>query len=224
MSERLDYEFTPTPRAALRAVEDGGLDHADYVIVAALSDRRMRGRSRVRFTLAELRTAIAWTSTDNALSKRLRRLRDEGWIAYEQPRRKPYRYDARLCSDRSEVGPSSAAAKQAESEAPELGPAPSTEPSSPSTESTAIAAAERDSATGGSAPGPSSPDVQTKTSLGPEERLVQASRETSRAREADESVRDLVRETDAAIARSRALRLDLDLPPIRGAYSGEPHS
>jgi hypothetical protein len=135
-SPAVGYEFTPTPRAAIRAVSEGRLDASDYVILAAIYDRDVPRDLHVRFTLDQLADWVAWSYSADALSKRLRRLRDDGWFSYEQPRRKPYRYQVTLIPEPapSERGPrSDPASHGAESPTGEAA-RPNTTPSGPSSE------------------------------------------------------------------------------------------
>jgi hypothetical protein len=133
----LDYEFTPIPRAAIHAVRDGQLDGWAYLILAALYDRDVPHNKRVRFTLDQLADWIAWPHTHDALSKRLRRLRHDMWLSYEQPRMKPYRYHVTLITEPqlSEHGPRSRPASHAACSAPEEVVHPSTRVSGPSSAS-----------------------------------------------------------------------------------------
>ena len=115
---RISSEFTPVPRPALRrGIESGELDPWDDRSLAALHDRGFpRGRPCVPFTLDQLRPWINWTKTDDALSKRLRRLRDKGWLTYETPRKRPTSTRRSWPRSRPRLGPRSQAADGAESD------------------------------------------------------------------------------------------------------------
>jgi hypothetical protein len=179
--KRLGYEFTPTPRAAIRAVEQGVIDHLDYVIISALYDRWFPGTASVRFTLNQLRVWSSWTLTDDALSKRLRRLRERGWVAYQQPQKWPYRYEAKLISAPSERGPSRSAADKAASGGERRRIDPSRGRSHPSDGTDGIVVSEPAGKTLSQTVGPSVSDVQSNPSS-LEEALVQTSPWTTRAR------------------------------------------
>jgi hypothetical protein len=132
----LGYEFTPIPRAAIRALADGRLDVWDTAILAAVYDRDVPRNLNVRFTLDQLGEWIAWPNTIDALSKRLRRLRDDGWLSYEQPRARPYRYGVTLTPEppTSERHPRSNPANELAAPAPGDARGPSTTPSGPSSD------------------------------------------------------------------------------------------
>jgi hypothetical protein len=181
----LGYEFTPQTRAATRALADGSLDAYDYAILGALYDRDVPRNLRVRFTLDQLREWTSWAHTDDALSKRLRRLRHAGWLAYDQPRlvvyrpapnakpKRIYRYALTLVPEPafseqttslSALGPSSQADSQAESEATPDAGGPSSEGSGPSSFDAGIVAAERSGEQSTNDAGPSSPEGPEKPS------------------------------------------------------------
>ena len=153
-SPPLGYEFTPTPRAAIRAVSDGRLDASDYVILAAIYDRDVPRDLHVRFTLDQLADWVAWSYSVDALSKRLRRLRDNGWFSYEQPRRKPYRYQVTLTPEpaTSERDPRSDRASHAASSATGDAGRPSTTLRDPSGETSEFDAATTSETKGRGAP------------------------------------------------------------------------
>jgi hypothetical protein len=74
-----------------RALELRGLDFLSYGVLSFLIDKiELPGRSgEVLYTLEELGRALSWPLESEALRRRLRGLRDAGWIEFEDPRRAP---------------------------------------------------------------------------------------------------------------------------------------
>jgi hypothetical protein len=107
---RLNYHFAPVPRRAVVALRDGQLLYDEFVVLAWLYDRAPRTTFVVRVTLRQISDGIGWTRSDDWLSKRLRRLRDRGWIGFDsQPGRNRHVYEIALVDARvlaSEPAPS----------------------------------------------------------------------------------------------------------------------
>jgi hypothetical protein len=218
----LGYEFTPTPRAAIRAVEEGLLDHLDYVILSALYERWFRGQAFVRFTLEQLRVWTCWAYTPDALSKRLRDLREKGWVSYQQPRKRPHRYEAKLNPEPSERGPSQNAPSRAEAAGRRSRTDPSRELSHPSDGTDGIAVSEPASKTLSHKIGPSASDAHSNPSS-LEEAIVQTSPRTSRAREQGEGPTGDPIADEIPMQRSEHAPWARELPPgeqqiVRDSY------
>jgi hypothetical protein len=79
----LGFEFAPVPRTAVRALGRGEIDPTHFAIIAFLWDRADRRTRRATATLAQIREAIGWEKSEDALWKRLRRLELDGWFSSE---------------------------------------------------------------------------------------------------------------------------------------------
>jgi hypothetical protein len=80
---RLDFPFVPLPHAAEAAFARSAIDETDLAILVVLwrgADWRTR---KVTRTLAQIAARIRWGPTDDALSKRLHKLRRAGWFELE---------------------------------------------------------------------------------------------------------------------------------------------
>lgn len=79
---QLGYGFVPVPHWLMGELRSGSLSYPDFVILAYLYFQARhdalstRAGSTPSMTLAQLAEGIAWTQSHDALSKRLRRLRD----------------------------------------------------------------------------------------------------------------------------------------------------
>lgn len=76
----LGYLFAPIPLRLFQALRNGRLSGDDYQLVSLLFERADRKklaarRETPRLTLGHLAEGIGWRGRDEALSKRLRRLR-----------------------------------------------------------------------------------------------------------------------------------------------------
>lgn len=98
-SHTLGYNFTPVPERAMQALRSGSLAPTDFVLVAFLYERAnthllARRAPTPSLTLSQIGEGIHWTKSDDALSKRLRRLRDapERWFSYSVSRRNRYEF------------------------------------------------------------------------------------------------------------------------------------
>ena len=96
---RLEYPFDPLAKRAMAALGDGLLSHTDYVILAFIYGRadwaKLGARHTTpRLTLTAIAEGINWGKTHDALSKRLRGLRDkpERWFDYRVEGRRTYRF------------------------------------------------------------------------------------------------------------------------------------
>jgi hypothetical protein len=85
----LGYSFTPLPERVVQALARGLLSHVELAILAVLYERADFGRLRLRLPtptmrLRHLAAAVGWTHTEDALARRLIRLRDreERWLTW----------------------------------------------------------------------------------------------------------------------------------------------
>lgn len=135
---RLGFSFTPTPERAIRAVAHGRIDLWDYLLIAFFYERAnttklIRREETPTLTLRQIRDGVGWRYTDDALSKRIRRLqvRRERWFSYRIEGRD--QYVLTLHPDqpqRSEFGPrsqSSLGPSSGETEAEDRSGAPASE-------------------------------------------------------------------------------------------------
>lgn len=95
----LGYSFTPIPERATMALRSGDLSPNDYALLAVLYERANVGRLVRReqtptLSLAQLAEAIGHSGTQDALSKRLRRLADkpEQWLSWTLEGRHRYAF------------------------------------------------------------------------------------------------------------------------------------
>lgn len=119
---RLNYHFAPVPRRAVIALRTAELRYDEFVILAWLYDRAPRATFVVRVTLPQVSEGVGWGWSQNWLSKRLRRLREGGWVEFEsQPGRHRHAYEIRLLDARvqaSEERPSTRASGSPRTVAP----------------------------------------------------------------------------------------------------------
>lgn len=114
----LGYTFTPTCKRALRALAEGSLDTADYVLLAFFYDRMSYATRQVSVTLPQMVAGTRWQTSEDALYRRLLRLKREHWLEYTSlPGRHRHSYlvtllpnheaDAKTPEKRTEDDPSS---------------------------------------------------------------------------------------------------------------------
>jgi hypothetical protein len=122
--DALGYPFTPVPERATLALRNGQIAPMDFCIIAVLYERAdvrrlANGDGTPSITLKQLAEAVGWTESPDALSKRLRRLRDrpEKWFTYTVQNRR--RYVFALAPNVSEMCPSSESASCPSSDAAE---------------------------------------------------------------------------------------------------------
>jgi hypothetical protein len=107
----LDFAFTPVPRSVRVARRRGRLSVDEGDILSELWDRAsteklVRKQRQVSITLERLSEAVRWTKTPSALSKLLHRLRDKGWLSWEDMQGKEI-YEFGLSVEPSELLPKS---------------------------------------------------------------------------------------------------------------------
>lgn len=111
---RVPYRFTPVPHAVSDALTARLINQTEQAVLVALY-RRADRRSQVRLTLAQLAERLAWTKSEDWLSKILRSLRTNGWLSYEAvpgARGQVYVFTLRHAGHReSEQGPEETAAR-----------------------------------------------------------------------------------------------------------------
>lgn len=83
----LGYPFAPIPERVTQAAWRGSLDRWDYLILGTMYERANYTRLERReptpmMKLRQLAELIRWPHSHDALSKRLRHLRGEGWLIY----------------------------------------------------------------------------------------------------------------------------------------------
>jgi hypothetical protein len=113
----LDYPFTPVPDRVGLALQAREIDRHDYAILGYLYRRADRDRPNLqdgdgrrffpaRQSLEQVAEGVRWTLTLDALSKRIRRLRERGWLAYDPISGRGARYAFRLYPEnRSDIVP-----------------------------------------------------------------------------------------------------------------------
>jgi hypothetical protein len=103
------FSFVAFPHRVLRRVRAGEIDAWDLAILSALYARGQWYDWTAYISLEQLRGDIAWRWTDDALSKRLRRLKAKGELKFvSTPGQHGHLYEIRLLYDGpvSEQGPS----------------------------------------------------------------------------------------------------------------------
>jgi hypothetical protein len=94
------FAYATHPRRLDRALRRREVDRDEYAILVWLYSRADRSNWIAAVTLAQLAEGVAWELTDDALYRRLRGLRQRGWIAYEtRPGKKRHVYAIRLVHD-----------------------------------------------------------------------------------------------------------------------------
>ena len=120
----LGFSFTPCPRAFRVARRQGRLSADEYDVLAELYDRAhiptlIAGGETPKLTLAQLSESVGWPNTNDALSKLLRRLRDDHGLAYRIEQRRWYVFRLPRPGDNSEAIPSSSAPRAPSSRDPQ---------------------------------------------------------------------------------------------------------
>ncbi|MBA3364693.1 MAG: hypothetical protein H0U03_02750 [Actinobacteria bacterium] len=105
MKRRLRYSsFTAIPDRADVLLRAGR--HSDYAILAVLYRRQNFDTLTASASLDQLAEWVGWTRRLDSLSKRLRKLRDEGWLGYDTATaQRTRRYVFHLVPEQSESGP-----------------------------------------------------------------------------------------------------------------------
>ena len=127
---RVPFPFAAVPHSVTEGLARAELDQTRFAILVVLYRSANRRTWRVQMSLSQLAEHLAWTKSEDWLSKRLRSLRAEGWLHYvAKPGRREQRYMITLHYER---------ANSAEHR-PERYPQPRPQPMSPNTEHVHVA-------------------------------------------------------------------------------------
>jgi hypothetical protein len=137
-ADRIPFpNWAPIPRWIFGAVQDGVLTPTQGRVLMVVYERANQGTWIARFhTIDTLATRLAWEHSNDYLSKVLRGLRSEGWIAFEtMPGRTRQGYEIRVLHDRIGESEHSPSRNGAPSPSSDDAPVPVVEPNLRATQS-----------------------------------------------------------------------------------------